>query len=194
MKYIVFLLIAAVLTIVGLSIALNETKAEKDRYKANQAALLKDVEYYKTENGKNVASVQKLTLTVDELKENYNHYKKTADELGIKLKRLQSVSQTHTQTEIKVVTEVRDTIIYKDSVYVPIMVFDWRDSWTDVIGMIDDKEVELEIQSRDTLVQIVHRVPHKWWFFKWGTKAIRQEIVSSNPHTNITYSEYIELK
>ena len=188
------MLIAAVLTIVGLSSTVNKLRGERDRYKANQTALLKDIEYYKTENGKNVASVQKLTLTVDELKENYDYYKKTADELGIKLKRLQSVSQTHTQTEIKVVTEIRDTIIYKDSVYVPIMVFDWKDPWTDVIGMIDDREVELEVQSRDTLVQIIHRVPHKWWFFKWGTKAIRQEIVSSNPHTNITYSEFIELK
>lgn len=194
MKYLIILLVISILAVIGLSITLDKTRAEKDRYKANQTALLKDVEYYKTENGKNAASVQKLTLTVDELKENYDYYKKTADELGIKLKRLQSVSQTHTQTQIKVVTEVRDTVIYKDSILVPITVFDWKDQWTDVIGVIDDKEVELEIQSRDTLVQIVHRVPHKWWFFKWGTKAIRQEIVSSNPHTNITYTEYIEIK
>lgn len=194
MKYLIFLLIAAVLTIVGLSYTVNDLRGERDRYKANQTALLKDVEYYKTENGKNVASVQKLTLTVDELKENYDYYKKTADELGIKLKRLQSVSQTHTQTEIKVVTEVRDTIIYKDSVYVPVMVFDWSDPWTDVTGMLDGATIDMNISSRDTLVQIVHRVPHKWWFFKWGTKAIRQEIVSSNPHTNIVYSEFIELK
>lgn len=194
MKYLIFLLIASVLTIVGLSIAVNDIRGERDRFKANQTALMGQVEYYKTENGKNVASVQKLTLTVDELKENYDFYKKTADELGIKLKRVQSVSQTNTVTEVKVVTEVRDTVIYRDSVYVPITMFDWSDPWTNVEGMIENKTVDLNIQSRDTLVQIVHRVPHKWWFFKWGTKAIRQEIVSSNPHTNITYSEYIELK
>lgn len=194
MKYLIFLLIAAVLTIVGLSYTVNDLRRERDRYKANQTALLGQVEYYKTENGKNVASVQKLTLTVDELKDNYDFYKKTADELGIKLKRLQSVSQTHTQTEFKVVTEVRDTVIYKDSILVPITIFDWSDPWTDVTGLLDGATIDMNISSRDTLVQIVHRVPHKWWFFKWGTKAIRQEIVSSNPHTNITYSEFIELK
>lgn len=194
MKYLIFLLVAAVFTIVGLSYTVNDLRSERDRYKANQTALLKDVEYYKTENGKNVASVQKLTLSYDELKENYDLIKKTADELGIKLKRLHSASQTQTQTDIKVVTEVRDTVIYKDSIYIPVTVFDWSDPWTDVTGLLDGATIDMNISSRDTLVQIVHRVPHKWWFFKWGTKAIRQEIVSSNPHTNITYTEYIELK
>ena len=45
-----------------------------------------------------------------------------------------------------------------------------------------------------SLFQVVHRVPKQWLFFRWGTKAIRQEVVSSNPHTKIVYSEYIELK
>lgn len=194
MKYLVFLFITALLAIVGLSFAVNDLRGERDRYKANQTALMQSVEYYKTENGKNVASVQRLTLSYDELKENYDFLKKTADELKIKIKRIQSVSQNHTQTEIKVITEVRDSIVYRDSIYVPILVFEWGDPWTDVTGMIDGMKIDMDIQSRDTLVQIVHRVPHKWWFFKWGTKAIRQEIVSSNPHTKITYSEYIELK
>lgn len=194
MKYLIFLLVAAVLAIVGLSYTVNDLRGERDRYKANQTSLLGQVEYYKTENGKNVASVQKLTLSYDELKENYDLIKKVADELGIKLKRIQSVSQNHTQTDIRFETELRDTVIYRDSILIPVMLFDWRDPWIDVTGMIDEPKVEMTIESRDTLVQIVHRVPHKWWFFKWGTKAIRQEIVSSNPHTKITYSEYIELK
>lgn len=46
----------------------------------------------------------------------------------------------------------------------------------------------------DTLDQAVHRVPHRFWFIKWGTKAIRQDIVCRNPYSQITYSEYIELK
>ena len=38
------------------------------------------------------------------------------------------------------------------------------------------------------------KISQLWLFFRWGTKAIRQEVVSSNPHTKIVYSEYIELK
>ena len=47
------------------------------------------------------------------------------------------------------------------------------------------------IESVDTLRQIVHRVPRRFLFIRFGTKAVRQEIVSSNPHTRIVYAEYV---
>ncbi|WP_353739197.1 DUF6549 family protein, partial [Muribaculum intestinale] len=59
---------------------------------------------------------------------------------------------------------------------------------------IRGRDVELDVVSCDTIKQIIHRVPKKFWFIKWGCKAIRQEVVSTNPHTKITYTEYIELK
>ena len=71
----------------------------------------------------------------------------------------------------------------------------WKDPWVNVDGIIKpDSTVDLSIQSVDTLFQVVHRVPKKFLFIRYGTKAIRQEITSSNPHTKIVYSEYIELK
>ena len=60
--------------------------------------------------------------------------------------------------------------------------------------MIRADSVSCRVVSVDTLQQIVHRVPRRFLFIRWGTKAIRQEVVSSNPHTNIVYTEYIELK
>lgn len=193
-KILIYSIVALVLAVVGLSYTLRKETREKQRYKANQTALLADVEYYKTENGKNAASVQKLTLTYDELKKNYADVVKTAEELNLKVKRLQSVSNTATETKVEIKTVVKDSIVYIEGEPIKTLAFDWRDAWTDVEGIIHKDSVDLNIQSTDTLVQFVHRVPHKFWFFKWGTKAIRQEIVSKNPHTNITYTEYIELK
>ena len=46
----------------------------------------------------------------------------------------------------------------------------------------------------DTIKQIVHRVPKKFLFIKYGTKGIKQEVVSKNPHTKIVFTEYRELK
>lgn len=37
------------------------------------------------------------------------------------------------------------------------------------------------------------RVSQRFLFIRWGTKAIRQEVVSSNPHTRIVYTDYIKL-
>lgn len=183
-----------ILWIVALSYGLKKERADKERFKANQTALLSQVDTLTTENGKHAADVLKLSLTVDELRNANAQLVKTADELNIKLKRIQSASTTATNTEVKVITQVRDSIVYRDSVIVPVKVFTWRDSWTDVNGVIERDSVDLLVSSVDTLTTIVHKVPHKFWFIKWGCKAIKQTVVSSNPHTKITYTEYIEVK
>lgn len=193
-KILILLLIAAFAIIVGLRSSLHKTREERDRYRVNQTALLSDVEHYKTESGKNAASVQKLTLTYDELKKNYDDVVAAAKELNIKVKRMQSVSTTATETRVNVVTQVRDSIIFRDSITQSIKIFRWNDPWVSIFGELNKDSVGIDVQSRDTIVQIVHRIPHKFWFIKWGTKAIRQEIVSKNPHTNIVYTDYIELK
>lgn len=175
-------------------IAIGKIRQEKDRYKANQTALLADVEYYKTQSERNAASAMKLTLTYDELKKSYEDVCATAKDLGLQVKRLQSVSNTATQTKVEVKVPVHDTIIIHDGVIDKLSTFYWQDAWTNVEGLIRNDSVDLNIQSTDTLVQLVHRVPHKFLFFKWGCKAIRQDIVSKNPHTNIVFTDYIELK
>lgn len=63
-----------------------------------------------------------------------------------------------------------------------------------ISGVIDSGKVNLSVNTTDTILQIVHRVPKRFLFFRFGCKAIRQEIVSKNPYNRIVYSEYIELK
>ena len=72
--------------------------------------------------------------------------------------------------------------------------FSHHTPWVHIEGEVRRDTLLLNYHSIDTLHQIVHRVPRKFLFFRFGTKAIRQEIVSSNPHTKIVYSEYIELR
>lgn len=193
-KIAIYIILALTAACVGLGIALRKSNSEKERFKANQTALLAQVDYWATENEKSAADVLKLSLTVDELRNANVRLVKTADELNIKLKRVQSASTSATKTDIKIITQVRDSIVYRDSVITPIKAFSWRDAWTDVNGVIERDSVDLSIQSVDTLTTIVHKVPHKFWFIKWGCKAIKQTVVSSNPHTKITYTEYIEVK
>lgn len=193
-KILTYSLIAAVLAVVWLTISLDKEKADKERYKANQEALLNDIKQYKTESGKNAASVERLTLTYGELKKNYDDVVKTVKDLGLKVGRVQTVTQTRTETQVEVVTQVRDSIVYVKGEPIKTMAFDWKDAWTKVDGYIHNDSVNMHVQSCDTLTTVAHRVPHKFWFIKWGTKAIRQEVVSSNPHTKIVYQKYIELK
>lgn len=191
-----FLIVIIVLLLLvgGLSHRLQKACAERDRLEDNQAALLAEAEYWATENEKSASDVLRLSLTVDELRNSNKRLKATADELNIKLKRIQSASTTATETEVKVITQVRDSIVCRDSVVVPVKAFTWQDNWTDIKGVIERDSVDLSVSSVDTLTMIVHKVPHKFWFIKWGCKAIKQTVVSANPHTKITYTEYIEVK
>lgn len=195
MKKYLIIGIAILLALVGVLWKVNNgLRSENKRLTGNQTALMDRATYYETEAGKHAASVQKLELSYSELKDHYEQVCKTADELNIKVKRMQAASTTATQTEVKVITEIRDSIIYRDGVVDSLKYLKWKDAWVDVEGMIRKDSVALNVVSNDTIIQIIHRVPHKFWFIKWGTKAIRQEIISTNPHTNITFTEYIELK
>lgn len=192
-KILLYVNVALILTVSVLSCWLNNVREEKKRLADNQEALLSDVDYYKTESGKNAASVLKLELSKSELENHCQDLTKTIDELNIKIGRIQSASTTITKTEVKIQTVVRDSIVYRD-LPVNLKVIKWRDPWVVLNGVLDGDTFSANIESIDTLSQVVHRIPKKFLFIKWGTKAIRQEMVSSNPHSKIVYTEYIELK
>lgn len=174
----------------------DRLKTEKERLAGNQQALLEKAEYYETEAGKSAASVQRLQLSHSELEDNYSQVCKVADDLRIKLKRMEAATTTQTKTEVEVEATFKDSVVRRDDTLPPLKLqtIEWKDPWVSVTGELAGKNLKLNISSVDTLTQIVWRVPKRFWFIKYGTKAIRQEIVSSNPHTKIVYSEYIELE
>lgn len=192
----IYLCIALLVVSAILEDALSKSQAECERLRGNQESLLADVTFYKTQAGESAASVQRLQLTKDELERNYQAVCNEARELGIKVKRLQSAASTSTDTHISASADLRDSIVFRDR-YIPIdtlKTFVWKDPpWAYVSGVIDSGRVSLDVHTTDTIIQIVHRVPKRFLFFRWGTKAIRQEVISRNPHTNIVYSEYIEI-
>ena len=196
-KYLIIICLALAVLCAWLGQALSRCNKDMERLQNNQNALMQEVRLYETKLGESAASVQRLQLTKDELEGKYKAICQEAEDLGIKLKRLQSVSQTTTQAEIHAKAEIRDSIIYKPEIHLvdTLKAFCWKDPpWAFVDGVIDSGKVDLSISTNDTIIQIVHRVPKKFLFFRFGTKAIRQEIISKNPHNRIIYSEYIELK
>lgn len=171
----------------------RQLRKENKQLNADRAAFLSSNEFYITENEKQAASVLKLTLDCDELRQKNSKLVQYAEDLGIKLKRIESAHTTATEDNIKVVTILKDTVINKVENVVAKKI-EWNDAWTNINGIINKDSINLDIEIRDTIFTIVHKVPHKFWFIKWGCKAIRQEVVSTNPHTKLTYNEYIELK
>lgn len=180
-------------TVAALSYFLSREKKETKRLTGNQRSLLEEVYLYRTKDSLSAASVERLELTNREFERYCEDLKARVEQLGIKVKRLQSVASTAVETEYKVITQLKDSVIFRDSAIL-LKCLELHTPYLDVSGCIDQNKFTGSILSRDTLYQIVHRIPHRFWFIKWGTKAIRQEIVSRNPDSRIVYSQYIELR
>ena len=199
---------------------LRGERAERRRVQSNNGVLIDSIVFYRTENGRNAASRQVLELRASEL-ERYNaQLSATVRELRIRTRRLEAAAMTATRTEVQITAPLepagpQPTAWEKygagvrraaDSVKARLAwkyfgqqkiaeekIFRWSDRHVSVSGLIRADSVTCHVSSIDTLQQVVHRVPRRFLFIRWGTKAIRQEVVSSNPHTQIIYTEYIEL-
>lgn len=185
--------IALVITVAILFSWLQNVRQEKNRLANNQEALLSDVDYYKTEAGNSAASVQMLELSKSELEKHCTDLTKTVHDLNIKVKRIQAAATTATESKYEIKTVVKDSIVYRDRP-ITLQNINYSDPWIDLRGTIDSSVFYGKISTRDTIVQVIHRIPKKFLFFRWGTKAIRQEVVSKNPNSTIVFTEYIELK
>lgn len=163
---------------------------ERARMEHNLLVLDDSIHYYQNSLGEQVASVAALRLRCAEFETLHREDREQIRELGIRLKRAEAVARQVAQTRLEVRVPVHDTVYLHDT----IRYFRWQDRWVEVEGEIAGDSLHCRVASVDTLLQVVHRVPRRFLFIRWGTKAIRQEIISKNPHTRIVYSEYVALE
>lgn len=187
-------IVCAILIVIILMMYKRE-HTEKERYKANQTALLSDVAYYKTENERNVASVRALTLTKNEIETYNKNLAERCDELEISLRRLISANITNMQTDYHLVGELRDSLVLRYNTIDTLRCMDYDDSYLTFSACVDSAGMYVaDIVSRDTVTAIVHRIPRRFLFFKFGTKEVRQEVYCANPRTQIITTQYVEKK
>ncbi len=205
-KYLFCALAVLILAVAAMGYVLKRQHDTITRIRSNQELLLADkfalgdsLEHYKTKSGDYAVSIGQLELSKRELERNCTRLKAEVRDLGIKLKRVQEANTTATNTNVQIITQVRDSIVYvKDTTgqghLDSLRYLHWEDPWVTFNGQMKGDSLTAELESRDTLLQVVHRVPHRFWFITWGTKEIRQEVKTSNPHTKITYAESIKIK
>ena len=182
-----------------------ELMGESDRTKENQDVLLHNgrVEIGRTQSGRPIASVQAITLKTSDLKRNPDSLLAVnKKELKIKNSRIMASATTSTTTQIDVKAAIRpvphDTCsrLLSGSYRPPDVsqTVSWSDPWITLRGEIEGDSMQVHIESRDTLQMIVHRVPKKFLFFRFGTRGVRMEVVSQNPHSRLSYPRVIMFK
>lgn len=188
-KIILCVALAAIATALLGGIFIQRISQENQRLRRNQHSLLQEVELYRTRAGDAAASVEALTLQLDEFREQRAEDADYIRSLNIRLRRAESYAKSVVESRYSATLPLRDTIILRDTV----RIFAFNDTWSSLAGHIANDTLHYNLHTIDTLRQVIHRIPHRFLFIPYGTKAIRQEITSSNPHTTLVYTEYIEL-
>lgn len=187
----------ALVAVYSTTIALRQ-RTTIHRLTRNQTTLTEQLRLSDSATSAERLSVGRLRLTVGELEELHREDAERIRSLGIALRRTQSTSlaatTTHIDTTATPLTTPSDSIGHTALLNSITSRYEWSDEWVRFSASVEEGVLNWNLTSRDTLFQVVHRVPHRWWIFRWGTKAIRQEIRSSNPHTHLTYAEYVEIE
>lgn len=192
-KFLLWVAVIALILVAICGVALGYLIKENARLRGNQHALIEGVEFYRTESGKSAASVEVLQLELAEFRSLRQQDVEEIASLGIRLRRAESYAKSVAMTALTDTVIVRDTVVVRDTVTMPARHFAGEDAWSRVEGILFGDSLHYAIRTTDTLHQVLHRVPYKFLFIPYGTKAIRQEVWSSNPNTELIYTEYIEL-
>lgn len=182
----------------------HDLRGEAERTKENQDILLHNgkVEIGRTQSGRPRASVSAITLKTSDLKRSPDSLLAVnRKELKIKNSRIMAAATTSTTTRVDVKAAIRpvphDTCSRSLSgLYRPpdVSQVSWSNPWITLRGDIEGDSMLVHIESRDTLQMIVHRVPKKFLFFRYGTKGVRLSVVGQNPHSQLSYPRIIMFK
>ena len=167
----------------------NIISQDRDLYKRNMNSVLMECVEWKTKDSLSAAKNATLNLKISELERYRNNDISQINQLKKKNEELNNLIKNSSKTEIKIITQLKDTVIYKDT----IKYFNWNDNWTSVKGLIQKDTVDLNINNSDSLVISVATKYKRFLGFLWKTKKIKDQnvyVVSKNPHTTITNIEY----
>lgn len=171
-----------------------KVKTEADTYKNNVNGLLAHIESLSMDSIQTGYQVQSLNLKLDEYKKYRADDAALIQSLNIKLKNVQSVSKQELDVSVPIQTVVRHDTVFMDSIKQDVQTIQYKDPYVSLDGTIKNDSLKAVFDVPITLTQVVHKVPkHKFLWWSWGCKAIKQAITSDNPYAKIKYTEYIEI-
>ena len=157
---------------------------ERDRYQANNTALLSEVRRMR---------IDSTTLTVEEYKRFRAQDAETIKKLGVKIKNLEAAAKHQLEVEGPIDAVVKDTVFIRDTVPLLRQKVEMITPHIQLTGMIEDSRLKGQIRVPVTLNQAIWVEYKGWWFWK-RVKAIHQSISSDNPYVDIKYTEYIQMQ
>ena len=185
--------IIAIIILAACYISFNHLKNENKKLKANQETLLDSVKSFKVSDSLKAITVCNLELSLKQ-------YKKYHADDAILIKQLKGqkpevIIKPSVQTEYKIRTELKDSIIYKDTLKTIL----YKAKWNYISGFVDKDTINLNIINYDELLITESLQKKKFLFFRlpisiFGYKRKVLNVISKNPNTKIISAEYITIK
>ena len=166
---------------------------ERDRYQANNTALLSEVRRMRIDSTTLAVDTKGLRLTVEEYKRFRAQDAETIKKLGVKIKNLEAAAKHQLEVEGPIDAVVKDTVFIRDTVPLNKKKVEMITPHIQLTGMIEDSRLKGQIRVPVTLNQAIW-VEYKGWRFWKRVEAIHHSISSDNPYVDIKYTEYIQMQ
>lgn len=168
---------------------------ERDRYRQNTEALLTDMKRIQVDSTRMAVDVRTLRLTVSEYEKYRAQDAALIKRLGIRVRDLEAAARHQLLVQAPIVAPVRDSVIARDTVFVSVKSVEMKNPHIDFRGIIEDSVLKADVRIPVTLNQAVFvEYKHKFLWWRWKVKGVRQTIASDNPYVEIEYSEYIKIE
>ena len=192
--------ITLILAIVGVifiglqALRIKSLTGERDRYRSNTTALLRDVEHYRTSDSLNAVKTEVLSLKLSEMERYRAEDLKTIESLKLRKKDLEQITSVQMQTIADLRGTVADTVVMVQEVRDTVQVLHVSDEWIDLHGIVADGAFDGTLEVRDSIyiVESVQRA--RFLGFLWRTKRIKSrevDVMNKNPYTEIIGIESI---
>lgn len=198
MKVKLYIYILAALSIGGLIIyanvlshSLNRAKQTISALEKNERVLLYGLDTLRAKNGTLYAKTEALSLSESKLKKYNSELSAELKNLRIRVKDLESTSQTIIDTDIDITTPLRDTIIIPKVIS---KAFDYSDTYVKIWGVVGQDSIKINYQSTDTLRIFHYYERKKFLFFRWGIKSENWIIKNNNPNNRIAAFNVIQIE
>lgn len=168
---------------------------ERNQYQQNTYSLLTDIEELHANSNLQAHQVQTLSLSLDEYKKFRKADAQTITDLQLKLKQVSAVAKQELEVNLPISAPVKDSVVVSNDKSDTIQTISYKDQYVAFNGTIQHDSLIAQFHVPVTISQALHKVPkHKFLWWSWGCKAIKQVIITNNPYVQLNYSEYIEIK
>ena len=192
-KIILIMVIATLLTLMGMAWKLNvELREDNRRMAENVRGVSEALQGFQTADDRIGVQNSLIAMKLEELSILYPSLQSEIENLKVKPQRVVQIQGTHTESEKVITTLLRDSVIMDT---VQIRVFDYEDGYYTVKGQSWGDTQRVEVKSRDTLVQVVYKGKRErpvLWIF--SPRKLEQRLVLKNPNARIVYNKNIQIQ